>query len=108
MGYRIQGAGGVQGELVLLRVYVELHDCALPTLHPKHSNARGAIIRVNGSRLHGAVVGPRWLHGAVVGPRWLGVGLRLVLAGCMEHWRAQDGAPNRVLLGHEGESQGHV
>ena len=43
---RVQGAGGVQGELVLLRVYVELHDCALPTLHPKHSNARGALIRV--------------------------------------------------------------
>ena len=26
MGYRIQGAGGVQGELVLLRVYVELSE----------------------------------------------------------------------------------
>ena len=26
MGYRIQDAGGVQGELVMLRVYVELGE----------------------------------------------------------------------------------
>ena len=43
--FRVQGAGGVQGELVI-RGIVKKHDCTLPTLHPKHSNARGALIRV--------------------------------------------------------------
>ena len=40
---RVQVAGGVQGEFVMLRVFVEVrkHDCALPVLYPKHSNARG-------------------------------------------------------------------
>ena len=38
---KVQGAGGVQGELVMLRVYVRKHDCALPVLYPKHSNVRG-------------------------------------------------------------------
>ena len=29
-----------------MRRMVRKHDCALPTLHPKYSNARGAFIRV--------------------------------------------------------------
>ena len=34
---RVSDAASVRG-------IVRKHDCALPTLHPKHSNARGAII----------------------------------------------------------------
>ena len=36
---RVSGAASVRG-------IVRKNNCALPTLHPKHSNARGALIRV--------------------------------------------------------------
>ena len=50
MGYKIQGAGcrwsaRRVSDAASVRGVVRKHDCALPTLHPKHSNARGALIR---------------------------------------------------------------
>ena len=53
MGYRIQGAGyrwsarRVSNAASVLRI-VRKHDCALPVLYPKHSNAQGAIISIRG------------------------------------------------------------
>ena len=49
MGYRIQGAGcrwsaRPVSDAVSVRGIVRKHNCALPTLYPKHSNARAAII----------------------------------------------------------------
>ena len=51
MGYRVQGAGcrwsaRRVGDAASVRGIVRKHDYALPTLYPKHSNARGAIMRV--------------------------------------------------------------
>ena len=51
VGYRIQRAGcrwsaRRVGNAASVRGIVRKHDCALPTLYPKHSNAPGAIIRV--------------------------------------------------------------
>ena len=51
MEYRIQGAGcrwsarGVS-DAASVHGIVRKHDCALPTLHPKHSIVQGAIITV--------------------------------------------------------------
>ena len=49
MGYRIQGAGcrwsaRRVSDAASVPGVVRKHDCGLPTLHPKHSNAQGAII----------------------------------------------------------------
>ena len=49
MGYRIQGAGcrwsaRRASDAASIREIVRKHDCALLTLYPKHSNARGAIV----------------------------------------------------------------
>ena len=50
-GWRVQDAGSrwgarqVSNDVGIHRI-VGKHGCALPTLHPTHSNVRGAIIRV--------------------------------------------------------------
>ena len=46
MGYKIQGAGRrwsarQVSDAASARGIVRKHDCALPVLYPKHSNARG-------------------------------------------------------------------
>ena len=51
LGYRIHGAGcrwsaRRVSDAASVRGIVRKHACALPTLHPKHSNVRGAIVRV--------------------------------------------------------------
>ena len=51
MGYRIQGAGcrwsaRRVSDAASVCGIVRKHDCALPMLYPKHSNAQGAIIIV--------------------------------------------------------------
>ena len=51
MGCRIEGAGcrwsaRRVSDAASVRGIVRKHDCALPTLHPKHSNTQGALIRV--------------------------------------------------------------
>ena len=49
---RVQGAGcrwsaRRVSDAASVREIVRKHDCALPTLYPKHSNAWGAIIRAS-------------------------------------------------------------
>ena len=51
MEYRTQGAGcrwsaRRVSDAASVRGIVRKHDCALPTLHPKHSNTSGAITTV--------------------------------------------------------------
>ena len=62
MGYRIQGAGcrwsaRRVSDAASVRGIVRKHDCAIPTLHPKHSNARGALIDTRFKRL--SMAGPQ-------------------------------------------------
>ena len=50
MGYMIQGAGCSWSarrvsDAASVRVILRKHGCTLPTLYPKHSHARGAIIK---------------------------------------------------------------